>query len=138
MKYIGLFSGGKDSMAACHLMWEKGLLKEVLYAKTGVGLPENIEFVENITKEYGWKLHTVEPKQNEHYEDFLRKFGFPHQGMHSAIMGYLKYHPWRAWSRQNPGYTLVSGRRINESKRRSKKVKLDLEQDGKWMTFYLP
>ena len=39
--YIGLFSGGKDSLTACHYMHSKGKLNEVVYCHTGVGLNEN-------------------------------------------------------------------------------------------------
>src|SRR6185503_999076 len=133
IKYVGLYSGGKDSVVACHVMANKVKLTDVLYAKTGVGLKENVEFVEQYCKKMGWNLIVCEPKEGEHYEDYVRKFGFPHQPMHSSIMGFLKYHPWRKWYKEHKdeNIVLVSGRRVTESKRRNKlmrKIKFSDDQ----------
>jgi len=117
-------------------MWSQGKLNEVLYCKTGIGLQENIDYVHDTCQLYGWKLNVVEPKQGETYEDFIRKFGFPHQGMHSAIMGYLKWHPLRKWAR-GKDIIYVSGRRRKESKRRMSIMKGKIETVEK-MTFYAP
>jgi len=135
-KYIGLFSGGKDSLVACHYLWFQGKLNEVLYCKTGIGLKENFDYVVETCDKFGWKLNIVEPKDNESYEDFIRKFGFPHQGMHSAIMGYLKWHPLRKFAR-GKDIIYVSGRRRRESRRRMGKVKGELETTEN-ITFYSP
>lgn len=136
MKLIGLFSGGKDSLTACHYLWKQGKLNEVLYCKTGIGLKENVDYVKETCEKYGWKLNIVEPKENETYEDFVRKFGFPHQGMHSAIMGYLKWHPLRKFAK-GKDITYVSGRRRKESRRRMGKVKTEYETTEN-IRFYAP
>lgn len=117
-KFVGLFSGGKDSLAVCHYLWRKQYLDEVLYCDTGIKAHENFEFVLSTCNKYNWKLNVVSPKKGETYEDFVRKFGFPHRGIHSAIMGYLKWHPIRKWARGNQDVCFVSGRRKKESKRR--------------------
>ena len=124
---IGLFSGGKDSLTACHLMQDE--LDAVLYCKTGVGLQENIDFVKDTAQLYGWKLYTVQPKKGEEFEDFVRKFGFPHRAQHRAIMAYLKYHPIRQFNREHKAddITFISGRRPEENYQRRKKVKTELE-----------
>jgi len=90
-----------------------------LYCKTGISTKENFEFVKKQCDKHGWKLNIVEPLPHETYEDFVRKFGFPKQGIHSAIMGYLKWHPIRKFVRENK-VLLISGRRKKESKRRMK------------------
>jgi len=136
MKYIGLFSGGKDSLVACHYLWTQCKLVEVLYCKTGIGLKENFDYVVSTCQKYDWILNIVEPKENETYEDFVRKFGFPHQGMHSAIMGYLKWHPLRKFARDKD-IIYVSGRRQKESKRRMGKVKSEYETTEN-IKFYAP
>ena len=133
MKYIGLFSGGKDSLVACHLMQDK--LDGVLYCKTGIGLDENVAYVKDTCQTFGWKLNIVEPKKGETYQDFIRKFGFPHQGMHSAIMGFLKWHPLRKFARENGGCLFISGRRPKESRRRMGKVKNRIDKAEKHITF---
>lgn len=117
-KFVGLFSGGKDSLATCHYLWKEQYLNEVLYCDTGIKARENFEFVLSTCNKYNWKLNVISPKRGETYEDFIRKFGFPHSGIHSTIMGYLKWHPIRKWARENPGVCFVSGRRKKESKRR--------------------
>jgi len=122
---IGLFSGGKDSLVACHLMQNE--LNGVLYCKTGIGIPENFEYVKQTCKKLNWKLNIVEPKETETYENFVKKFGFPHAGIHSVIMGYLKYHPMRKWAKtqakKDNNIIFISGWRKAESKRRMRTIK---------------
>lgn len=119
---MGLFSGGKDSLVTCHYLWKLGLLNEVLFCHTGVGVKENFQFVLETCNKFGWKLNVVYPKTGETFEDFVRKFGFPKQGAHNIVMGFLKWHPMRRWYRehQSEGIALVSGRRKKESQRRAK------------------
>lgn len=135
---VGLFSGGKDSLTACHYLWKQGKLNEVLYCRTGVGLNE--EYVVEMCKKFGWKLHIIEPKVGETYEDFVRKFGFPHAGMHGAIMGFLKWHPMRTWNREQKklgrDIVLVSGRRKKESKRRKKMKSMKEHELTEGMQFW--
>lgn len=76
---IGLFSGGKDSLAACLVAG----VKEVVYCRTGVGLNEN--YVIDTCNEFNWKLNIVEPKELA-YELFVNEFGFPKPTSHSWIM----------------------------------------------------
>jgi 3'-phosphoadenosine 5'-phosphosulfate sulfotransferase (PAPS reductase)/FAD synthetase len=137
-EYIGMFSGGKDSLVACHKFSKERGLKEVVYCDTGVGL--NLEYVKNTCKKFNWKLNIVKPLPKETYEVFVERFGFPHQGMHSTVMGFLKWHPIRKWNREQKKagrkIIFVSGRRKNESKRRlrMKSNKELITTDG--MTFY--
>lgn len=122
VEYIGLFSGGKDSLTVCHKWWIEHGKKPftVLYCRTGVGLNE--EYVTSICKKYNWTLVIVEPKSGETFEDFVEKYGFPHQGMHNSIFGCLKGHPIRKWHNEQKklgrNIIFLSGRRKKESKRR--------------------
>jgi len=133
---VGLFSGGKDSYTACKI----ANVKEVVYCKTGVGL--NFDYVLKICEREGWKLNVVFPKKGESFEDFVRRFRFPHVGMHNAVMGFLKWHPMRTWYNQQKklgrDITFISGRRKKESKRRMKMKsnKEYIETEG--MKFYSP
>ena len=137
-EYIGLFSGGKDSLVACHKMWKEGKLDTVLYCRTGVGLNE--DYVREMCKKFNWKLIIVEPAKHETFEIFVERFSFPHQGMHNTVMGFLKWHPMRTWHRQQKKLgreiIFISGRRKKESKRRMrmKSNKEILTTEG--MTFW--
>lgn len=138
IEYIGMFSGGKDSLVACHKMWKKGIMKRVMYCKTGVGLNE--DYVKEICKKFEWELIIVEPAQHETYEIFVDRFNFPHQGMHNAIMGFLKWHPIRKWHNEQKklgkNIIFLSGRRKKESNRR-KRMKSNKEYvTTEGMTFW--
>ena len=123
IEYIGMFSGGKDSLTACHKAWKDGLLGDkpkMVYCRTGVGLNE--EYVKSICEKFGWELIIVEPAPHETYDVFVERFGFPHQGMHNTVMGFLKWHPIRKWHSEQKKLgrkiIFISGRRKKESKRR--------------------
>lgn len=122
-KFIGLFSGGKDSLSVCHYVATKlKMLDEVLYLRTGIGTKENFEFVLETCNKFGWKLNIADPKPQFTYEKFVERFGFPHSGKHSAIMGFLKWYQLRQFARDHKGENIafISGRRKKESKRRLK------------------
>ncbi len=50
------FSGGKDSLVALHLTLEAGYKPVLLFNNTGLEMPETIEFVNKISKEWGLEL----------------------------------------------------------------------------------
>ena len=127
-KFIGLFSGGKDSLVACHLLSQMGVLDEVLYCKTGIGLEENFDYVLDTCNKYGWKLNVELPKFS--YEDIIKKMGFPGEQMHYAVMGYLKWHSIRRFEkkRRSEKIGFISGVREKESKRRFKTHKAQIER----------
>lgn len=139
-KFVGLFSGGKDSLTTCHFLWKEGLIDSVLYCNTGISVPENQLYVLDICKRFGWNLNIVQPKEGETYEDFWRKFGPPGPGAHSMVMGYLKWHPMRKWAQQhrNEDFAFVSGRRFKESKRRGGIMGKNVIEQTEKMTFVAP
>ena len=115
---VGLFSGGRDSLTACHYLWKKGELNEVIYCRTGVGLNE--EYVKKMCNQFGWKLLILEGKETE-FEDFVKQYGFPKPTSHTWIMNRLKTNPIRKWHNQEKykrTIRLISGIRKKESKRR--------------------
>jgi 3'-phosphoadenosine 5'-phosphosulfate sulfotransferase (PAPS reductase)/FAD synthetase len=91
-------------------------------------------------KQFGWNLSTVHPKEGEEFEDFVRKFGFPKQGAHNMVMGYLKWHPMRKWAREHRDeqFAFCSGRRSTESKRRARIMGKTIIQETEKMTFVAP
>src|SRR5574342_276135 len=113
---IGLVSGGKDSLVTCVVSG----VKEIIYLKTGIGLKENYEYVKMISERFDWKLIVLEPLPQRSYEDFVRRFRFPHQGQHNSIMAFLKWYPLRKFAKEHKdeGLAFISGRRKKESKRR--------------------
>ena len=120
LENVGLFSGGKDSLASCHY----AKVKKVVYCHTGIGL--NFDYVLKMCDKLGWNLTVLYPKENEDYESFIKKFGFPHYMMHSGVMAYLKMHPLRKYFYEQTrlGRTIIwiSGRRKAESARRKRMV----------------
>jgi phosphoadenosine phosphosulfate reductase len=143
-RFVVLFSGGKDSLTVAHYMHFKlGLPIELLYCKTGIGVKENLEYVESTAKKYGWKLTVIDTLPHETYEIFVKRFGFPYGGVHNAVMGFLKYHPMRKWYREEKKRTgdiigFCSGRRRNESARRKRMKSNTAVQFTDRMVFVAP
>jgi len=137
---IGLFSGGRDSLTACHVLWKKGELDEVCYCRTGVGLNE--DYVVATCKKYGWKLNIITPKYDDEYERFCRRYGFPRPTSHTWIMHRLKLNPLRYWhnrEKQNRAIEFVSGIRLKESSKRMKNFRKDgYRNTMEGMTFIKP
>lgn len=109
-----MFSGGKDSLVT---LISSGC-KECVYMKTGVGL--NQDYAQSICDKNGVYMHIIEPLPRFSYEEFVKRHSFPHQGMHSAVFGYLKWFSLRRFAREHKTEDVVflSGRRKRESKRR--------------------
>ena len=91
MRFIGLFSGGRDSLVSCHKANIELGMQEVIYCETGVGL--NKEYVIDICKKLGWKLNIIKPFVGFGYEDFIKRYGFPRPTSHTWIMHRLKLNP---------------------------------------------
>ncbi len=120
-QYVGLFSGGRDSLAACHYLG----VKEVIYLHTGVGVNES--YVEKICKKLGWKLNILRPKNGDkEYELFIKKYKFPKPTNHSWIMHNLKQKPLDKWHRKEiklRNLILISDIKRKESSKRTKLFK---------------
>ena len=119
-----LFSGGKDSLTAGHVTKpiadKLGLDFRVLYCNTGINVKENFEYVLGTCNKLGWPLHVEYPNPRFSYEELVRRYGFPNQGLHTGTMRWLKWFGIRKYLREhledNIGF--ITGRRKKESKRR--------------------
>jgi len=99
-------------------MYKKGVMNEVIYCHTGVGLNE--EYVKEVCQNFNWKLNIVSPAPFE-YETFVQRYGFPRPTSHSWIMQRLKLNPIRKWynkEKHKRDIIFLSGIRISESNRR--------------------
>lgn len=89
MTMLPLFSGGHDSLCACHVASQHPRFSgEVHHIDTGIGAKRTREFVEEVCREFGWKLNVW--KSNFSYEKFVRRLGFPGPGTHQWIYNKLK------------------------------------------------
>lgn len=122
-----LFSGGNDSLACTHYIMEKTDLpvEFVVYLDTGVGLPENEEYVRDICNKFDWDLEVVET--TESYEEIVKEHGFPGPASHKYMYIMLKERALHALNRKEKYYGtrcgLYTGVRQHESKRRMGHVK---------------
>ena len=69
------FSGGKDSLVVLLLALESGLEFSTFFLDTGIELPETVDYVKKIEKEYGLKIDKIDAG-NAFFES-LEHFGPP-------------------------------------------------------------
>jgi len=135
-EFYGLFSGGKDSVTACHWFANNypELFKGILFIDTTVGLKETKEFVINYCKEQNWPLFIRKPPRMD-YETWVKKYGFPTMRIHTIVMRRLKYEAMRGFIREDiridKAPCLISGVRKKESQRRMKNVLGSVTKDGR-------
>ena len=121
---VTLFSGGKDSLTAGHVAKpiadKLGLEFRVLYCHTGINVKENFEYVLKTCNQLGWNLTVEHVAPRFSYEEIVRRYGFPNQGIHSGVMRWLKWFSIRRYLRSHldDNIAFISGRRKKESKRR--------------------
>lgn len=124
----GLFSGGHDSLTACHVASKHPDFKGVIHIDTTTGLKETQDFVRQTAQEQGWPLTIKRPYMN--YEAFIVRRGFPGPAMHRETYDKLKDRTLRQVTREiKEGFgesknsqakiILVSGARVQESNRRA-------------------
>jgi 3'-phosphoadenosine 5'-phosphosulfate sulfotransferase (PAPS reductase)/FAD synthetase len=120
---FGLFSGGHDSLCACHVASQHPRFDGCIHIKTGIGIKETREFVQDTCKRFGWPLHVYHPMDS--YEDLVIDQGFPGPGMHWKMYDRLKERCLRHVLRECRDPTdrrrkiaFVSGVRRKESVRR--------------------
>ena len=69
-------SGGKDSMCVADQLSNMGKLKAMVYIRTNVGFEATTDFVKDVCKERGWKLHIIDPDPKFVYASFVLQYGF--------------------------------------------------------------
>lgn len=116
-KMFPLFSGGHDSLTACYLASLHGQFGgEVFHINTGIGATATRQFVEDVCREFGWKLNIF--KSPSTYEKFVRTMGFPGPGCHQWVYARIKERCIRQMTKGLKANVLVSGCRQYESTRR--------------------
>ncbi|MGM0404603.1 MAG: phosphoadenosine phosphosulfate reductase family protein [Thermoplasmatota archaeon] len=67
------YSGGKDSLAALHLVMDAGIKPDLMFINTGIELPETVENVKNIAEKYDLNLFSKRARSG--YWDNVDHFG---------------------------------------------------------------
>lgn len=122
---FGLFSGGHDSLCACHIASKHPEFSGCVHIDTGIGIEETRRYVRDTCEENGWPL--IELRPPETYQELVIDQGFPGPAHHWKMYQRLKERCIRQLLRDHVDpndrrrkMVLVSGRRRNESKRRMK------------------
>lgn len=140
-KFWVLFSGGKDSATAAHLLHSEGRLAGVVHIDTGIAIPELRSFVMEVCDVQGWPLEII--KTTAVYEELVLKWGFPGYAQHGVFMSWLKGRAIRIFKKRHPGEALASGVRRFESNRRLRQAEEWSRLEGvlchapiyRWRTF---
>ena len=121
---FGLFSGGTDSLTACHVASQHPKFTACAHINTGIGVPQTRDFVYQTCKEQGWDLKEYKAvDQGQVYEDIVMEHGFPGPFAHRMMYTRLKERALRQLIRdhkqdRNDRIMLISGCRSDESTRR--------------------
>ena len=119
---FGLFSGGHDSLVACHVLSQSGLAWSVVHINTGIGVRETRDFVGTVCDQFSWPLKEYKPPES--YESLVVKHGFPGPGHHYKMYQRLKERCLDRIMRETRDRSgrnrvlFISGRRRQESRRR--------------------
>jgi len=94
-RVYALVSGGHDSLTAMHVVYQSSVpLDGIIHIRTGIGVPETREFVQERADELGLEYHEVGTKHDgpgyhsehrrvhEEYVELVKKYGFPGPGAH--------------------------------------------------------
>ena len=117
MVMMPLFSGGHDSLCACHVASQhKKFTGSVHHIDTGIGAKYTRAFVDRVCQKYGWTLHVY--KSPSTYEQYVAHNGFPGPGSHRYVYARLKERCVRMICKSKMPRLLISGCRSLESARR--------------------
>lgn len=126
---VVMFSGGDDSLVAYHVAREIADLDFVLHIRTGTGITDTLEFVQDEVDRNGDRL--VIADAGDAYEKYVLRKGFFGRGRtaHNYAYHILKAQPFRtAISKQirhgkrGRNVLLINGARKNESDNRTVKL----------------
>lgn len=123
-----LYSGGKDSATAAHVLDKRGELAGVVALETGISTPDWRAFVTEEAEQQGWDL--VFAKTPVLYRDLVLKYGFPGYDMHRVMFSALKGRAVREFKKAHPGAVLASGVRRRESGRRKRNTSIPADWEG--------
>lgn len=140
---VGAFSGGHDSLVACHVTSQHPQFDGILHVNTGIGVDETRQYVRRVCDYFGWDLYEYKAKEYvrgdgepdpQRYEDLVKERGFPGPAMHWKMYHRLKLRPISQFVREHKDghldrVMMCSGRRRQESARRMK-IEDRIERDG--------
>jgi len=124
---VGLFSGGHDSLTACHVASLHPAFSLAAHINTGIGVPQTREFVRWTCEHEGWLLaeYHAEHDCGQSYEQLVIERGFPGPPHHYKMYNRLKERCLNVLKKEaKTGHSrrakvlLVSGCRSQESERR--------------------
>lgn len=144
---VGLFSGGHDSLTACHVASQHTAFTTCLHIDTGIGVPETQQFVIDTCDRQGWPLkvyRAAEYKRGDGtpdpqiYEELIKAHGFPGPPHHYKMYCRLKERPLVQFIRETKvGHKrsdcilFISGCRSAESERRMGNVERIQKESSK-------
>lgn len=130
---FGLFSGGHDSLCACHIASQHPAFSGCVHINTGIGIEETREFVRDTCRQFDWPLKEYHPPMT--YEELVIERGFPGPAMHWKMYQRLKERCLRQLRREHgtprQKIAFISGRRRQESDRRMANCNDAIEMDGR-------
>ena len=124
---FGLFSGGHDSLTACHVASQHPKFTGCVHINTGIGIPQTRDFVYETCKREGWNLREIRAKEDcgQDFEELVVERGFPGPPHHYKMYNRLKERALKLLTKETKvGHSvrakilLVSGCRSQESTRR--------------------
>lgn len=115
-KFYALFSGGKDSTTAAHVLAEAGRLKGLLHIDTTIQTPDIQPHLKAVSERFGWPLKVVRTPVD--YETMVLRWGFPSYDTHQRAVNILKGRAMRLFRKENPDAVCATGIRRFESNRR--------------------
>lgn len=118
---FGMFSGGHDSLCACHVASLHPRFDGCVHINTGIGIEQTREFVRATCQDHGWPLKEYHPPVS--YREIVLKHGFPGPASHWVMYARLKERCIRQLIREHKTrhrdrILLVTGVRRAESTRR--------------------
>lgn len=130
-----LFSGGNDSTTMLHLM--KDHADVALHARTGIGISQTYDFVEQTCNDFKIPLHIFEPTSHTNYQSLIKKYGFPGPAQHYIMYQKLKEDPLLKargmFSKRGHMLMFITGRRRDESARRSNIDPINVKKNIAWV-----
>lgn len=131
---IGMFSGGRDSLVACHIASQHPAYTATVHLNTGIGVAETREYVWNTSDVFDAPFAEYAAEdQGQYYDEMVLAHGFPGPYAHRFMYIRLKERPLAAMMRDHSGgnILLVNGARRQESVRRTGNVKRIIQKDGR-------
>lgn len=118
---FGLFSGGHDSLTACHVASQHPLFSGVAHINTGIGVEATRTYARDTAALLGWNFKEYHPPVS--YDDIVLEHGFPGPGGHFYMYVRLKERCLDQLIREHKKarkdrIVLVTGVRLDESDRR--------------------